>query len=102
MNTLGHLKCPYCQFGAFTRAGLNTHMGKKHASDSASPVRTRPSGEVFGDPASPVRVCDVEGAEVSSGGAGRVERTPSVAEQRASFEKTWPSAAVYQPTEEEA
>ena len=65
------------------------------------------AGAGTGSPAEPVQVgdslagvCQVEGEPSSDTGAGDVERVTASAEQRSALEKTWPGAALYQPTEE--
>ena len=45
-------------------------------------------------------VCQVEGESSGDPRPGDVERASAVAEQRSALEKTWPTAALYQPTEE--
>jgi hypothetical protein len=45
-------------------------------------------------------VCQVEGEPSGDAGTGDVERVTATAEQRSALEKTWPGAALYQPTEE--
>jgi hypothetical protein len=52
----------------------------------------------LGDSLAGVR--EVEGEPSGSAGAGDVERVTASAEQRSALEKTWPGAALYQPTEE--
>jgi hypothetical protein len=52
----------------------------------------------LGDGVAGVR--EMEGESSGDQGPGDVERASAVAEQRSALEKTWPGAALYQPTEE--
>lgn len=40
MNTYGAFKCDLCGFASYTRAGLNTHHGKKHAMNALTKTET--------------------------------------------------------------
>ena len=73
-------KCHGCKWKA--GAGTEVAAGPVSLGDSLAGVR-QVEGESPGDPR-----------------PGDVERASAVAEQRSALEKTWPTAALYQPTEE--
>ena len=73
-------KCHGCKWKA--GAGTEVATGPVQVGDGLAGVR------------------EVEGEPSGDQGAGDVERTSATAEQRSALEKTWPTAALYQPTEE--
>lgn len=66
--------------------------------DPKSPDRASSSGEPVGDATELVRVRHVESAGPGEQGSG-LQRATSLAQERAEFEKAWPSAAIYEPEE---